>query len=456
MQINRLPIIVWFRQDLRLRDNPALYYAVRTQRPIIPLYILSETNHHSWKLGKSSAWWLHYSLMSLKSQIKLVIKKGSPLSIIQKLFQETGAEEIVFNSTYDPFTDEEEILKRFPSQVFHGSVLFPCGSILNQEGKPFKVFTPFYNACLKESVSPPLPLPKKIDLFKGSLKSLEVDELNLLSRSEDFTEYEALWQPGEEGALKKLTSFVKTKVDRYQKDRDFPVLEGSSLLSPHLHFGEISPKQVWKAAEGKTDFLRQIVWREFAIHLLKAYPHLPNTPFDAKFKNFPWGKNTRLLEAWLKGQTGYPIVDAGMRQLRRIGWMHNRLRMIVGSFLVKDLNISWTDGSQWFWKYLIDADLANNTFGWQWVSGCGLDAAPYFRIFNPVLQSEKFDPKGEFIKTFVPELSALDKKWIHQPWKAPADVLLTANVVLGQDYPWPVVDHNQARKDALSRLKHIS
>ena len=445
------PVIVWFRKDLRLRDNPALSYAAKTKKPIIPLYIFSEKEHHPWEMGEASSWWLHYSLLSLNSHLKLVIRKGSPLKVIQKLFEETGAGEIVFNHCYEPFVEDSLVLEKFPAKSFHGSVLFPPGTIKTLDGHPFKVFTPFWNACLKEEVSKPLPLPRDLAVFSKKIESLHVDDLKLLSKEKSFDE----WTPGEEQALLALKSFVKTRARRYQKDRDFPALPGGSFLSPHLHFGEISPKQVWEGAQGHLPFLRQIVWREFAIHLLMAFPHIPTTPFNPKFKKFPWKKNAKFLEAWQEGKTGYPIVDAGMRQLSRIGWMHNRLRMIVGSFLVKDLNISWTEGSLWFWHTLVDADLANNTFGWQWVSGCGTDAAPYFRIFNPVLQGEKFDPDGEYVKRFVPELASLNKKWIHKPWLAPQDILLEAGIVLGKDYPFPIVNHEEARKEALQRLEVV-
>ncbi len=444
MQIDHSPVIVWFRRDLRLKDNPALFYAAGLLRPIIPLYIFSKGD--PWEMGEASQWWLHHSLLNLQKHLKLVVRKGSSLSVIKELFKETGASEIVFNCLYD--AEEEEVLKKFPSKAFHGGVLFPPGSILTKEQKPFKVFTPFWNACLKEKVRDPLPLPRKMTFFSKKIPSLDLTAPKGISFQD--------WEPGEDKAQAKLVAFVKKRAASYQKDRDFPAIAGGSFLSPYLHFGEISPCQVWDIAHGKNAFLRQIVWREFAIHLLKAFPYITHEPFNPKFKAFPWKKNAKFLKAWQEGMTGYPIVDAGMRQLICMGWMHNRLRMIVGSFLVKDLHISWKEGAAWFWEKLLDADLANNTFGWQWVSGCGTDAAPYFRIFNPTLQGEKFDPEGEYVKKFVPELKLLDKKWIHKPWLAPEDVLAKAGIELGKDYPLPIVDHDQARKEALSYLKEIS
>lgn len=447
------PLLIWFRHDLRCADNPALYAASLTKKPLLAVYIYDPEGEKAWEYGGATKWWLHHSLKSLKASlaekgIPLVIRRGDTLKTLKVLFQETGAEELYFNHRYEPYACDHAVLKQFPAYGFHGSLLFEPGSILNKQGGPFQVFTPFYNTCLKQQIAHPFPSPLHL---KGYTKHLSSDELTLLPRIRWDKGF--VWEVGEQNGLKKAAHFIKKRADAYAQDRDIPSIPGTSLLSPHLHFGEVGPRQLWKSAQGKTAFLRQLIWREFANHLLFFFPHTPTRALKEEFNAFPWKKNNTLLNAWKRGETGFPLIDAGMRQLWQTGWMHNRVRMLVASFLVKDLNISWVEGARFFWDTLVDADLANNTLGWQWVAGCGADAAPYFRIFNPVLQGEKFDPEGEYVKKYVPELGKLSAKWIHNPFLAPPEELEKAGIVLGKNYPFPIVNHEEAREESL-KLYH--
>ncbi len=433
------PIIVWFQNDLRLSDHPALDAAAKSGHPILPVYICSPQDDHPWEPGAASRWWLHYSLLAFKKETPLVIRKGPILSALKKLVREVDAEAVYFHYQYN--SQDTEILAELPSLAFHGNLLCPPGEI-----RTYQVFTPFFNALQKEIITQPLPKPAQLRWAKR-VPSLAVGDLKLLPRIPWYKEFP--WKPGEDYAQQTLKRFLKSGAKNYAKARDYPGLAGTSLLSPHLHFGEISPRQIWHAAKKYPAYIRQIAWREFSYHLLAAFPKTPLSPLRENFRTFPWKKTPRTLRLWQKGMTGFPIVDAGMRQLWHTGWMHNRVRMIVASFLVKDLLIPWQDGAKWFWDTLVDADLANNTFGWQWVAGCGADAAPYFRIFNPILQGEKFDPKGNYIRRFVPELKNLPDKFLHAPWMASPEVLQKAGIKLGVTYPKPVVDHAQARKQAL-------
>jgi len=403
-------------------------------------------------MGAASRWRLHHSLSAFQHSLRsvglrLTLRKGKALAALSELLKETGAGTIFFNRCYNPLDDA--VLKELPSAAFHGSLLFEPGSICTKEGNPFQVFTPFYNACKKHDVPKPIAAPKRVEGKQA--RTVALSDLGLLPKipwDRDFDK-----SAGEEAALAKLSAFLRGRARSYKSARDFPALQGSSLLSAHLHFGEISPRTIWHRAKGHEPFLRQIVWRDFASHLLAAFPKTPLHALHEKYEHFPWKKNARLLRLWQKGATGYPIVDAGMRQLWKTGWMHNRVRMIAASFLVKDLMIPWQEGAKWFWETLVDADLPNNTLGWQWVAGCGADAAPFFRIFNPVLQGEKFDPEGKYVRKYIPELARLPEKWVHRPWEAPAEVLEKAGVVLGKTYPRPVVDHTEARDEALKAYR---
>jgi deoxyribodipyrimidine photo-lyase len=464
------PVIVWFRKDLRVSDNPALQAAVETRRPILCLYILEEGETRPF--GQASLWWLHYSLAALQKKIPLLcLRRGDAETILPHIMHETGSTHVFWTRRYDPEgvrvdTRLKKNLKDNNVNVVsvNGSLLTEPWERLTSSQGPFRVFTPYWKRCLKEiSVARPLPSPATIPQF--SYKSESLENWNLLPTKPDWaSEFSQDWTPGEEAAQSRLTDFMNNEMQTYKYRRNFPLKDGTSRLSPHLHWGEISPRQIWYAvhtfqeqnpdkSQGAYKFLSEVGWREFTYSLLYHFPHLPHEPLRPEFAAFPWRTDDADLAAWQQGKTGYPLVDAGMRQLWHTGWMHNRLRMVVASFLIKHLLISWQTGEQWFWNTLVDSDPANNALSWQWVAGCGADAAPYFRIFNPVLQSEKFDPGGGFIRRWVPELEALPDVHIHRPWLAPQDVLDKARIKLGVTYPHPVVDHAAARARALMAYK---
>jgi len=469
--------LVWFRQDLRLADNAAFYYACQNGFQVIPVYIWSPQDEGDWPMGAASRWWLHQSLGQLSQALKnrgsrLIIAAGDTLSVLRDLAQKTGVSHLCYNRRMEPAARAVEAkliqqLSQLTLLPFEGALLYPPGDILNTSGEPMKVFTPFWNRLLK-SVPPvePIPLPKQISSPLQWPASLTIEQLSLLPTIPWYTGFADAWQPGESGAWNQLNHFVTTAARGYETGRDRPDQSGTSRLSPHLHFGEISPRQVWWALQqaiihqpryekNLMSYLRELGWREFAHHVLYHFSHTPQAPFRPEFSAFPSVSNQDFLKAWQQGKTGYPIVDAGMRELWITGWMHNRVRMIVASFLVKHGLQPWQDGAAWFWDTLVDADLANNTMGWQWVAGCGVDAAPYFRIFNPILQGEKFDPEGQYVRQWVPELRALKNSVIHHPWTEPPLVLCQAGVILGETYPYPVVDHQTARAKALAAFEVV-
>ena len=474
-------VIVWFRQDLRLRDNPALTAACETGAPILPVYILDEAGEGRWPGGAASRWWLHHSLASLDADLRergsrLLLARGDSAVVLEKLRVQTGARAVYWNRRYEPaiIARDKVIKARLPAagvdaRSFNSALLFEPHAIRNKSGGPFQVFTPFWRHCLALPVEGPVKLPP--GKFPAPAKwpaTLELAELDLRPRIKWDEGLAAAWRPGETAALKRLKQFTAGAMEAYADQRNFPETDGTSALSPHLHFGEIGPRQIWAAVRklsqdsgvfpahrGGQVFLSEVGWREFACHLLYHFPRTPEEPLRKEFSAFPWVKDPAALRAWQKGRTGYPLVDAGMRQLWQTGWMHNRVRMIVASFLVKHLRISWQAGAAWFWDTLVDADLASNTLGWQWAAGCGADAAPYFRIFNPILQGGKFDPEGSYVRRWVPELARLPAEFIHQPWAAPLHVLAEAGVTLGADYPQPIVDHGEARAAALAALQTI-
>lgn len=450
--------IVWHYRDLRIEDNPALNAA--STGKILPLYIYSPKEEGRWVPGAASNWWLHHSLQELSRQYKelgsrLIIRTGSAMEVLEQLASEISIEAIYWNYRYEPELRRRD--KRVMSKLqakgtsvhcFEGNYLVTPSEILNKSRKPYSVFTPFSKTVMELCLwRDPLPLPE----FSGHsrVKSERIENLELLPTRNWADSFSEQWSPGRDGATKNLKAF-KEAVDAYEQQRNIPSLAGTSQLSPHLHFGEVSPHEVWKAIEHKSKdrlpFLRQLIWREFGNYFLFHSPTGTDFSWKRKFDDFPWEKNKQALVAWQKGMTGYPIVDAGMRELWQTGWMHNRVRMIVGSFLVKDLFIHWIKGARWFWDTLVDADLANNTLGWQWIAGSGPDAAPYFRIFNPVLQGKKFDPEGAYIRKWVPELVNVPKRWIHSPWESPEKAL---------DYPPPIVDHSEARNKALAAYQRI-
>lgn len=472
------PIIVWFRQDLRLVDHPALCAACEQSGAIIPVFVWSENEEGDWPPGEATKWWLHQSLEDLNTQLRkhhsrLTIRRGEAVKELSRLAEETGARSINATRRYEPAAREtdrnlKDSLEEtgIEAHFLGGSLLFEPWEVSTNSGEPYKVFTPFWKSCLaEEEPGEPLEMPR-IGLPKRWPDSFSLDELELKPQSNWPEEIGRYWEPGIKGANARVQEFLKESLEFYPEKRDRPCIDGTSRLSPYLQLGLIGPRQIWHAIEefaGKNPktrsqakaFQRQLGWREFAYHLLYHFPHTQDLALREKFREFPWKYNESHLEAWQKGQTGYPVVDAGMRQLWSIGWMHNRVRMIVASFLTKDLLIPWQSGAEWFWDTLIDADLANNTLGWQWTAGCGADAAPYFRIFNPVLQGERFDPDGDYVRQWVPELNGLPKRWIHKPWKAQQDVLEEAGVELGQSYPKPIVNHGEARNQALQAFEKI-
>lgn len=464
-------IIHWFRQDLRLTDNPALAAAAE-EGEVLPIYILDDDNADDYKAGAASRWWLHHSLTALNDSLdgKLQVYQGDPQKILPELLERTEAGAIYWNRCYEPWRiqRDKEIKKKLQDndievQSFNGSLLWEPWKILKSDYTPYRVFTPFYRkGCLKaEPPREPLAKPKSLKLAEDTDNKTSIDDLKLLPKIRWDEQLEPHWTIGEKGAYQRMEKFFEEGIDHYKKGRDFPAKPYVSRLSPHLHFGEISPNQIWYAvnALGENDnidhFCSELGWREFSYSLLYHFPDITHKNLQEKFDAFPWKEDKKALKRWQQGQTGYPIVDAGMRELWQTGFMHNRVRMIVGSFLVKNLLLHWHHGEHWFWDCLVDADLANNSASWQWIAGCGADAAPYFRIFNPVTQGKKFDPDGEYVRHYVPELKDLPDANLFSPWEAPAKVLKDAGIKLGEDYPEPIVDLKESRQRALEAFQSL-
>jgi deoxyribodipyrimidine photo-lyase len=471
------PVIVWFRQDLRLNDNDAFLAAVETGEPIIPCYIWAPEEEGDWAPGAASRVWLRHSLAALRESLekrglKLIVRRGPTEVSLRQLIQRSGAGRMFWNRRFEPevaLRDAriEKDLRRddIEARSWNASLLVEPESLLNLSGKPYQVFTPFWKACLKRGFEQPKPKRLPAGRLSAPEKwpaSLELDELELLPRRDWHKGLAAYWTGGEEEARRVVKRFVVNKAAAYANERNTPSIAGTSSLSPHLHFGEIGPREVYSRlmsadsnSIGSKVFLSEIGWREFAHYLLFHFPETVHRPLKPDFERFPWEPNDEALRRWQKGETGYPIVDAGMRQLWQTGWMHNRVRMIVASFLVKHLLQPWQRGAEWFWDTLVDADLASNTMGWQWTAGCGADAAPFFRVFNPIAQGEKFDPDGAYVKKWLPELNGLPDQFVHQPWVAPADALEQAGVKIGSTYPAPIVDHKTARARALMAYERM-
>ena len=464
--------IAWFRQDLRIADNPALTEACKSG-VAFAVYVLDDVNSEDWSMGGASRWWLHHSLAALDEQLggNLSVFTGDARRIIPALAEETGADAVYWNRCYEPWRIRRDSdLKRelqeqdMTVRTFNGSSLFEAPTVKKGDGTPYKVFTPFYkNGCLRDVAPPRRPLPAPaIDAIEKISSSMQLDDLDLLPSINWADTMAATWQPGELGGNERLAEFLGDGLADYSDNRNRPDVAGVSRLSPYLHFGELSPNQVWYAAHDTNmpeavaePFTRQLCWREFSTNLLYNNPQLPTENLQSKFDRFPWRDDPAALRAWQRGQTGIPIVDAGMRELWQTGYMHNRVRMIVGSFLIKNLMLHWELGERWFWDTLLDADLANNSASWQWVAGTGADAAPYFRVFNPVLQGTKFDPDGDYVRRYVPEIAGLPKKYLNSPWEAPAEVLKDAGVALGENYPKPIVDLKETRDRALAAFKSL-
>jgi deoxyribodipyrimidine photo-lyase len=445
--------------------------------PVIPLYIDSSADEADWAPGAAARWWLHHSLTSLERALRergsrLTLRRGPALETLQALCEECGADAVYWNRRHEPKLRARdariEAALRGAGRLAesrHAALLAEPGELLTHTGGPYQVYTPFRRRLL-EQLRPavPRPAPAQLPAPQRWPASLQLAQLQYLPQRAWYAGLASAWQPGEAGAAQRLQEFVGGALTHYALARDQPGVDGSSRLSPHLHHGEISVRQVWQAAlqsadaadaSGRAKFLDELIWREFAWHLLHHFPHTPAEPLRVEFAAFPWQPDAQLQRAWQRGLTGVPLVDAGMRELWATGWMHNRVRMITASFLVKNLRQPWQAGARWFWDTLVDADLAANTLGWQWVAGCGADAAPYFRVFNPVTQALKFDPQGLYLRRWLPELARLAAADLHAPWLASAARLRAAGVELGRDYPRPIVDLQQSRAAALAAYQHM-
>ncbi|MBL8298950.1 MAG: deoxyribodipyrimidine photo-lyase [Rhodanobacteraceae bacterium] len=464
--------IVWFRRDLRLADNPALSLALRQHRRVLPLYIHAPHEESPWEPGAASRWWLHHSLAALAAELErrgapLEVHAGDSLAVLQNLVRRCGADAVYWNRLYEPsaLARDQQVEQALKAQgvavcLGNASLLAEPGEITTGQGGPYRVFTPYWrNLRARLQPSPPAGVPARLDSCAPA-GGLALAQLGLLPRRPWDAGFYSAWKPGEAGAGLALSAFCEDVVQVYAQQRDIPAIGGTSRLSAHLHFGEISPRQIhWalhelgcsrgaRCHEAAEPFLRELGWREFAHHLLYHFPQTTQQDLNPDFGGFAWREpETELLTAWQRGRTGIPMIDAGMRELWETGWMHNRVRMLTASFLCKNLRIHWRHGARWFWDTLVDADLANNTLGWQWSAGTGADAAPYFRIFNPVTQGERFDPDGAYVKRWLPQLARLAFKSVHAPWKQP-DLLARSG------YAQPMVDLAASREAALQAYRN--
>jgi len=467
-------IIVWFRADLRLKDNPALHHAV-SQGAIIPVFIFDEQGAGDFSIGDGSKWWLHHSLAALSDSLdgKLQLYRGTTAVVLEKLIKQFDVSSVYWNRCYEPWVTERDaqISKKLLEQgidvqTFNGSLLWEPQEILKSDGTPYKVFTAFFKRCtgISGDLRIVISKPTKIK-FVPVKHATSVEDLQLLHHNPVAGRFDNYWTPGELQAHKILQKFIEYHLKNYKIGRDFPAQESVSLLSPYLHFGEISPVQIWDkikdigheyaSRDNVEHFLKELAWREFAYHVLYHQPTMPRKNLQHKFDHFPWRYDKDDLQAWQLGMTGYPVVDAAMRELFNTGYMHNRMRMVVASFLIKNLMINWHQGEDWFWQLLVDADLASNSFNWQWVAGSGYDAAPYFRVFNPTAQGKKFDKNGEYTRRWLPELAKLPDKYLFEPWLAPENVLREASIVLGSTYPKPMVDIAKSRTRTLGAFNKL-
>ncbi|TVR94793.1 MAG: deoxyribodipyrimidine photo-lyase [Wenzhouxiangellaceae bacterium] len=463
--------IVWFRRDLRLADNPALDRARREHERVVPVFIWDPDAEGDWAPGAAGRWWLHHSLAALAERLdqrgsRLIIAAGDTAEALERIRKVTGADAVYWNRLYEPaLIERDRKLKAslreqgLVAESCNGALLFEPWQLVKDDKSPYLVFTPFWKQMQKRWQAPSVcPEPRQLDGPARWPASLALEELKLLPEIDWADGFGERWSPGELAARRRLEHFVDDPVTDYDAARDRPDRAGTSRLSPHLHFGEVSPRQVALALDeagelprgkGKLSLLREIAWREFSWSLLFHHPHLPDKALKTPFQDFPWRDRADYqddLKAWQRGQTGIPMVDAGMRELWTTGWMHNRVRMVVASFLTKNLLIPWQEGAKWFWDTLVDADLGNNTQGWQWTAGCGADAAPYFRVFNPVLQGEKFDPQGDYVRRWCPELAKRPAKRIHHP---------LADGERCGDYPRPIVDLKGSRERALAAYQSM-
>lgn len=469
--------IVWFRQDLRLQDNPALAAAIRRGKPVLPVFIWAPMEEGVWAAGAASRWWLHHALADLDGQLRdrgsrLLIEQsseGGSLESLLFLAQRSGADHVYWNRRYEPAAVHRDVevasaIAREGIRVeqFNSAMLLEPPDVQNKSGRPFRVFTPMWNHYQTRSI--PSPIVVDLDTLRcpGTWpRNTSLDRKSLLpSVRWDGGLATRFGKPNRAELLASLDEFLPGGATNYPSTRDYPAMDGTTALSPALHWGQVGPREVWHRLDRDdpavvSGLMRQLVWREFSHHLLAHFPETTDQPMREEFHQFPWNEDPVLLRCWQRGETGYPIVDAGMRQLSQTGWMHNRVRMIVGSFLVKHLLGHWLEGARWFWDRLVDADLANNTFGWQWIAGCGADAAPYFRVFNPILQGERYDSDGVYVKRYLPELEHVPAKYVHRPWVLSGSELSACGITLGKTYPRPIVDHVVGRERALKAYQSV-
>jgi len=467
--------LVWFRRDLRLDDHPALHAALRAGHAVLPVYVHAPDEEAPWAPGAASRWWLHHSLLSLDADLRrlgsgLVVRAGASLETLLALARESGAGAVYWHRRYEPaVVARDTAIKRelraagLHAESLNGALLAEPWEIATGQGDPYRVFTPFWRN-LRARLDPlaPLPAPPSLPGPPRPPAGVPVASLGLLPRIGWDAGFADLWAPGEQGAQARLAGFLSQGAADYADARDRPDQDGTSRLSPHLHFGELSPRRALSEArrrggddEGTEVFVRELGWREFSHHLLHHFPDTPTAPLNPRFEAFPWRTSDRDLAAWQRGRTGIPLVDAGMRQLWHCGWMHNRVRMVVASLLTKNLRIHWLEGARWFWDTLVDADLANNTQGWQWTAGSGADAAPYFRVFNPASQGERFDPRGDYVRRWLPELERLPARWLQRPWEAPPGLLDEAGIDAASAYRRPIVDLKESRAAALAAWRTL-
>lgn len=471
--------IVWFRHDLRLSDQPALTAALRAGHRVVPLFVHAPDEEAPWQPGAASRWWLYHSLKALDRQLRdlgsrLLIRQGGSLAQLSQVAEAVGAEAVYWTRRYEPAViDRDQQIKRalreggLHAESHNGALLIEPWQVQTGQGDPYKVFTPFWkNAQGRIAAEPVLPAPQRLPPLPKGADGETLEHLGLLPMIPWDHGLREQWQPGEAGAQRRLACFLDEVIGDYRERRDFPDRAGTSRISAHLHFGEITPRQVLAAVqaaggacerwhEGASFYLRELGWREFSHHLLYHFPETAQSPLHPRFEDFPWRVDDEQRLAWQHGRTGIPIVDAGMRELWHTGWMHNRVRMIVASLLTKNLGQNWLHGARWFWDTLVDADLANNTQGWQWSAGCGADAAPYFRIFNPVSQGQRFDPDGRYVATWLPELADVPSRWRQQPWAAPPGELERAGIPARSIYRRPIVDLRESRQRALTAYESL-
>ena len=474
--------VIWLRRDLRLTDNPVIDLALARGERLVPVYIQAPEEEAPWQPGAAARWWLHHSLSSLDQGLRalgsgLIVARGHSLTELRRIARAVGAGAVYWGRLYDPATTTRDTrIKQalrgdgLRCESLKSHVLWEPWDLATAERGPYRVFSAFWRKAVAGlGGDAPTPAPTALPPLPDGLDSLPLEELRLLPRMGWDLGLATTWRPGEPAALAALDRFIEQAATDYVTGRDRPGVFGTSRLSAHLHFGEIAPRLVVQCLGARMPggftgaaepFVRELGWREFAHHLIYHFPETPGEPLDRRFARFPWrdpacADGAALLVAWQRGRTGIPLVDAGMRELWRTGWMHNRVRMVVASLLTKNLRLPWQAGARWFWDTLVDADLAANTLGWQWTAGCGADAAPYFRVFNPVLQGERFDPDGSYVRCWCPELARLPDRYLHQPWTAPAGILAAAGVRLGEDYPAPVVDLAESRREALAAWGHV-